>query len=278
MKVRQKKFAANGIILLCDLSNVFSLLPKFCIFHDKVVIMKKLYLPIGLLLLISFLSCKGKTEKESEVTTGKPMEKTASATTSTPNVSGFNPYIMAIVEHPIPSFDLWLPVFNAHDADRKAVGLTVLRVGRIIDDTNSVLIRMRADDIDKAKEFVKALKEDLRNAGRTVEPRSYYFNVLRDDSSDSETKERALVFYKVKDFDAWLKVYDEKGKSTREKHGLIDLGLGRGLDDPNTIYLLYAVSDMRKAKARLASSELRKILRNAGIDGRMNIRYYRVVQ
>jgi len=240
--------------------------------------MRKALLLLTLSAILFFFSCKSDREKKAEPTTYKVEEKTASATTSVPDKSGFTPYLMFVAEQPIPSFDLWLPVFNAHDADRKASGLTVLRIGRSIEDSNTVLIRMKADDLDKAKEFAKAMKEDLKNAGRTVEPRFSYFNVLRDDSSYTDINERALVSYHVKDFDAWLKVYDEKGKATREKHGLVDRGLGRGIEDPNTVYILFAVSDMRKARARLASSELRKILRNAGVDGKMTVSYYKVVQ
>jgi hypothetical protein len=240
--------------------------------------MRKALLVFILPVILFFFSCKSDEEKNAEPTTQKVEEKTASATTSTPDKSGFTPYMMVVVEQPIPSFDLWLPVFNAHDAERKANGLTVLRVGRGMEDSNTVLIRMKADDLDKAKEFAKALKEDMRDAGRTIEPKFSYLNVIRDDSSYTDINERALVSYHVKDFDAWLKVYDEKGKATREKHGLIDRGLGRGIEDPNTVYILFAVSDMRKARARLASSELRKILRNAGVDGKMTISYYKVVQ
>lgn len=241
--------------------------------------MKKIISILAFLIGLFSFSCSDSKENKADPKT----EKTASATTSNstlpvPDKSGFTPYTMVIVEQPIPSFDLWLPVFNAHDADRKANGLTVLRVGRNMDDSNKVLIRMKADDLNKAKEFSKALKEDLNNAGYAVSPKISYVTVIRDDSSFTDIKERALVSYHVKDFDAWLKVYDEKGKATREPHGLIDRGLARGVEDSNMVYILFAVSDMRKARARLNSSDLRKILRNMGVDGRMTISYYKVVQ
>jgi len=236
--------------------------------------MKRIVLNIiAAIVLISF-SCNNKSENKTEART----EKTSAATTSIPVKPNFSPYIMVVVEQPIPSIDLWLPVFNAHESERKAIGLTVLRIGRNIDDSNSVLIRMSADDVNKAKEFAEALKEDMRKAGRTVDPKFSLLNVLRDDSSYTDIKERAIVSYHVKDFDKWLKVYDEKGKSTRERHGLIDRGLARGVDDPNTVYILFAIPDIRKARARLASSELRRILRNAGVDSRMTVSYYKVVQ
>lgn len=227
-------------------------------------------LPATLLCFSCTSDTKGKT--------GPTIEKTASATTSVPVTPGFDPYTMMVVEHPIPSFDLWLSVFNAHDATRKANGLTALRVGRNIDDSNMVMIRMKADDINKAKEFSEALKADMREAGRATAPKISYVTVIRDDSSFTDIKERALVSYHVKDFDTWLKIYDEKGKATREPHGLIDRGLARGVDDPNTVYILFAVSNIKKARARLSSSGLRKILRNAGMDGKMTVSFYKVVQ
>jgi hypothetical protein len=228
---------------------------------------------ITAIVLISF-SCNNKDESK----TGAVTEKTSAATTSIPVKPNFSPYTMLIVEQPIPSIDLWLPVFTAHESERKAIGLNVLRIGRNIDDSNSVLIKMSADDLNKAKEFAEALKEDMRKAGRTVDPKFSFLNVLRDDSINTDIKERAIVSYHVKDFDKWLKVYDEKGKATREPHGLIDLGLARGVDDPNTVYILFAISNIKKARARLASSELRRILRNAGVDSRMTVSYYKVVQ
>ena len=240
----------------------------------KLRIMRKLKSIYILTTGILCFSCSSNTKSKTEPT----IEKTASATTSVPVTAGFDPYTMVFVEHPIPSFDLWLSVFNAHDATRKANGLTVLRVGRNIDDSNMVMIRMKADDLNKAKEFSKALKKDMQDAGRTVDPKVSYVTVIRDDSSDTEIKERALVSYHVKDFDSWLKIYDEKGKATREPHGLIDRGLARGVEDPNTVYILFAVSNIKKARARLSSSELRRILRNAGVDSRMTVSFYKVVQ
>jgi hypothetical protein len=236
--------------------------------------MRKLKTIFLILIVLFCYSCSSDTKS-----TARPKpEKTASAATTIPVKPGFDPYTMMVVKHPIPSFDLWLSVFNAHDADRKASGLTLLRLGRGISDTNTVLIRMKADDITKAKEFSKALKADMRAAGRTADPEISYVTVIRDDSSFTEVKERALVSYHVKDFDSWLKVYDEKGIAIREPYGLIDRGLARGVDDPNTVYILFAVSDIKKAKARLFSSQLRRILRNAGMDGKMTVNFYRVVQ
>lgn len=242
---------------------------------SKSIVMKRVGLIATVLWIFISFSCSSDTKSKTETKSEKPTD-TISAV---PPAKVFDPYTMVVVHQPIPaSFDLWLPVFNAHDADRKASGLTVLRLGREIGDSNKVLIRMKADDLNQAKEFSKGLIKDLHDAGRTGETRISYLHVLRDDSSFTDNRERAIVSYHVKDFDAWLKFYDEKGKATREKHGLIDRGIARGVDDPNMVYILFAVSDLRKARARLYSSELRRLLRNAGVDGRMAVTFYKVVQ
>ncbi|HET9745358.1 MAG TPA: hypothetical protein VFP97_06590, partial [Chitinophagaceae bacterium] len=102
-------------------------------------------------MVLCCVSCGSDTKSKTEPN----LEHTPPATTMVSVKPGFDPYEMMVVEHPIPSFDLWLSVFHAHDADRKASGLTLLRIGRGIGDTNTVLIRMKADDITKAKEFSK---------------------------------------------------------------------------------------------------------------------------
>ena len=76
-----------------------------------------------------------------------------------------------------------------------------------------------------------------------------------------------MVVHKVKDFDTWLKAFDAEGKAARAQYGLMDRAVGRDLDDPNIVYLAFAVTDMAKAKARSTSPELKKIMEDAGVIG-----------
>jgi hypothetical protein len=54
--------------------------------------------------------------------------------------------------------------------------------------------------------------------------------------------------------------------------------MARDFYDPNTVYLTFEVSDMAKAKARMASPELKKIMADAGVDSPPTIRWFKVVQ
>jgi hypothetical protein len=102
--------------------------------------------------------------------------------------------------------------------------------------------------------------------------------VIRDDNSPIEQKERLIVAHHVKDFDAWLKAFDGEGKEARASYGLLDRGLARGVDDPNMVYVLFAVTDIAKAKARSSSPELKKLMTDAGVDGPPTVSFYKLVK
>ena len=109
-------------------------------------------------------------------------------------------------------------------------------------------------------------------------PTFSYIDVVRNDDTKIDQKERLMVVHKVKNYNAWLKVYDGEGKETRAANGLIDRGLGRGVNDSNMVYIVFAITDMAKAKARLSSPELKKIMTDAGVEGAPKSFFYRIVE
>ena len=68
------------------------------------------------------------------------------------------------------------------------------------------------------------------------------------------------VTHHVKNFDAWLKVYDGEGKDTRGcEDGTVDRAMSRGIEDTNMVSVVFVITQiMAKAKARVASPELKK--------------------
>ncbi len=87
-----------------------------------------------------------------------------------------------------------------------------------------------------------------------------------------------MVTHKVKDFDAWLKVYDGEGKATRASQGMVDRVLARGIDDPNIVHIVFAVTDMAKAKAAISSEAKKKLMTSAGVEGPPTIEFYKQVK
>jgi len=75
-----------------------------------------------------------------------------------------------------------------------------------------------------------------------------------------------LIRHKVADFGKWKPVYDDH-RSAREAAGLRDLYLLRNENDPNEVTLLFEASDVAKAKAFVASSDLKEAMQAAGVQG-----------
>ncbi|MFI5187750.1 MAG: methyltransferase dimerization domain-containing protein [Chitinophagales bacterium] len=69
-----------------------------------------------------------------------------------------------------------------------------------------------------------------------------------------------------------------EGKDTRAANGLIDRGRAKGVDDPNLVYILFAISDMTKAKARFSSPDSKKIMTDVDVDSAPVVNFYKVVE
>ena len=148
------------------------------------------------------------------------------------------------------------------------------------DNTNQVMIIEKIDDVQKAKDFTTSptLKEAMQKAGVTSAPEFSYYDVVRNDDSKIDTKSRVMITHKVKDFDAWLKVYDGEGMATRAEEGMVDRVIARGVDDPNMVHIVFAITDMAKAKAAIASETKKKLMMSAGVDGPPTIEFYTMAE
>ena len=208
---------------------------------------------------ITLFSCNSSSdEKKEEKKTG---DSTAVVETK--------PFKLLVVQHKVADFAKWKAGYLAHDSMRTAYGLSQFRLGRGLDDSNLVIVINKMSDVQKAKEFAASpnLKDAMRKAGVISQPTISYIDLVRADTSMLAQQERIMVTHKVKDFDTWLKAYDAEGKATRASFGIVDRVLGRSTDDPNMVYLVFAITDMAKAKARFSSPELKKIMTDAGVEG-----------
>jgi len=239
--------------------------------------MKQILASLSAVMLLTFVSCNNNEPAKEETKTTNADTASSAKVTEPP---AFQPFTITMVRHKVKDFDKWLPLYEAHDSARKANGLTELGLGRGLDNSNEVTAVFKTDDLQKAKDFANSpgLKEAMQKSGVTGPPAISYLTVIRDDNSPIEQKDRLQVTHHVKDFDAWLKAFDSEGKETRAGYGLIDRGIARGVDDPNTVYVLFAVTDIAKAKARSGSPEMKKLMTDAGVDGSPTINFYKLVK
>jgi hypothetical protein len=56
---------------------------------------------------------------------------------------------------------------------------------------------------------------------------------------------------------------------------MVDRVLARNVEDPNMIHLVFAVTDMAKAKAAINSDAKKKLMKSAGVEGTPVIEFYK---
>jgi hypothetical protein len=98
-----------------------------------------------------------------------------------------------------------------------------------------------------------------------------------DDNTPIEQTNRLMVTHKAKDWDAWKKEFDDH-KQARMDAGLIDRGLGHDIDDSHNVSIVFAVTDMQKAKAFIQSKDLKDKMDKAGVEGKPTFLFYNIVQ
>ena len=226
---------------------------------------------LALCLAVTIFSCNNNAEKTPEPETAT--DTIVSAPVTAP--AAFTPFDLVEINHTVKDYATWKKAFDNDSVARKASGLEFIVIGKGDDNPNNLTIALTATDVQKAKSFASAprLKEVMEKNGVVSKPAISFFHVIRF-NPDSKEKNWVLITHKVKDFDAWVKVFDAEGASSRASNGLIDVLLSRGIDDSNIVHVVFDIKDMAKAKARMSSPELKKTMMDAGVEGVPKIEFY----
>lgn len=236
--------------------------------------MKRISAILAAGMMLFFFSCNNDGDKKDETkvadTTAAPAPVVAEPV--------FTPYKIAVIQHSVKDYAKWKVGYLAHDSMRLAYGVSQYRLGRGIPDSNMVIVVDKIADVAKAKEFAASpgLKDAMTKAGVTGKPTISFVDVVRHDDSKVDQKERVMITHKVKDYAAWLKAYDAEGKAKRAEYGLMDRSLGRGVDDSNMVHIVFVITDMAKAKARIASEDLKKLMTDAGVEGPPQLIFFKL--
>ena len=222
--------------------------------------------PVAIIFLC-LMACNNGTEKTAEE---------ATIANSMPPAS----FKIVMIEHPVADFQTWKTAYLAHDSVRQSYGVSHYLYGRNMNDSGKVIVIDKFSDITRANEFksLPELKTVMEKAGVTGMPVFTFAEVIRNDDTKIDYPVRALIAHRVKDFDTWLEVFDAEGMNTRKEFGLLDRMLARGIEDPNMVYIIFALSDLEKAKTRIVSDELEKLMIDAGVEGTPVVTYYQFVE
>ena len=228
-------------------------------------------------MFILLWSCNSGDEKKTEETT---TTNTAVETVpeSKPPVKPSN---IMLMHFKVADFANWRSKFESKERDsiRRSYGLTNYVAGRGLDDSSRVIVFLKMEDATKAKELTasQGMKDRMKGAGVTGTPVFNYMETVMDDNSPIEQTNRLLMIEKIKDWSTWKKEFDQN-KQARIDAGLIDRALGYAVDDPNQVMIVFAITDMAKAKAFLQSQDLKDKMARAGVEGKPVPFYYNIVK
>ena len=111
----------------------------------------------------------------------KPTKDTSTTeTTTTPaapevvNTIVTTPQNMMTALHKVSNFAKWKASYDEHDSMRLANGIHSYVIGRGVQDTNMVLVAVKADDMAKAKAFAKDRQPEKSNAKRWCYRHTYF--------------------------------------------------------------------------------------------------------
>ena len=160
-----------------------------------------------------------------------------------------------------------------------AFGIHNYIIGRSVEDSNMILVATKADDVAKAKAFIKdpSLKAAMQKGGVIGAPSISLTTVVYQDGTKNISDLRSMTNFTVKDWDAWKKVF-ESHRQTRLDNGLTDRAYGYDVDDNHKVTLVVAINDTAKANAFWKSDLLKQQRAEGGVVGEVKRHVYRVVQ
>ena len=234
--------------------------------------MNKISSAITLLAMLVMAACNNSSD--SATTAAATDTVKAAVVDSTPKAPEFKPFDVVEVSHAVKDYAKWRPLFNNDSVARKASGMELIVVSRELNKPNNLMITLQVSDTQKTKAFIAdpRLKKVMAKGGVIGKPGIAWYHVIRMNPNSKE-KQWVVITHKVKDFDAWLKVFDGEA-SARPSYGLVDVVLARGIEDPNTVQIVFDIKDMTKAKARMNDPALKKLMMDAGVEGAPKIVFY----
>ena len=229
---------------------------------------------VGVSMTALLFSCNPGEEKKAE----EQAKDNTSAKAPEPPAAPAKPVNLMTVIAKVANFQKWLPDYESHDSIRQSFGLHNFSIARGVKDSNMVMVVLRMDDAVKAKEFAASpdLKARMKKGGVVGAPELSFLDMQMLDMTPS-TSTRVLVKHKIKDWDAWKKVFDAD-KPNRTNAGLTDRALGYEAGDNHMVSMVFLVSDMKKADDFSKSEALKKKMEEAGVEGPPTFFYYNQVK
>lgn len=230
--------------------------------------------------LFSLASCNnsGQTTTETKTDSTAASTNTTASTMPTPGIIT-TAQNMLVVMQKVASYSKWKPIYDGHDTARVAAGLHTYVIGRGVQDSNMVMVVLKADDTAKAKAFGKdpGLKQAMQKGGVIGTPTIALVTLVYQDTSQISTTLRASSMLTVKDWDTFLKNFKD-GEQERKDNGIVIRAYGYDASDNHKVRIVAALTDSAKATAYYKSDAIKKRMADAGVVGQPTRLFYHIVQ
>jgi hypothetical protein len=231
-------------------------------------------------LIFSFAACNNSSQTTTESSGDTTASSTNTTTASTPaSTIVTTPQNILVVMHKVANYSKWKPLYDGHDTARITAGLHNYVIGRGVQDSNMVLVAMKADDTTKAKAFGKTpgLKQAMQKGGVVGTPTIALVTMVYQDTAQVSTALRVSSLLTVKDWDTWLKSFND-GEQDRKDNGIVVRAYGHDASDNHKVRIVSALIDSAKAMSYYKSDAIKKRMADGGVVGQPTRFYYRVVQ
>ncbi len=241
---------------------------------------------LGIAFVFLFSSCSGNESKTTDSTVTDDSTAMTSATDSTTTTTAASessvtttPETIMIIWQKVANFAKWKMAYDGHDSARLASNIHNYVIGRSVDDSNTVLVALKAGDVAKAKAFAKdpGLKAAMQKGGVKGAPSISLCTVVYQDMSKNMSDLRSMMMFTVKDWDAWKKTF-ESNRQLRTDNGLTDRAYGYDADNNHKVTLTLAINDTAKANAYWKSDVFKQKKAESGVVGEVKKYTYHVVQ
>ena len=230
-------------------------------------------------MLFTLSACTNNNEPSTTTTDSTSTDKTTTTTATTTNTIVTTQQAMLVIKHRVKDFAAWKMAYESHDSARLANGLHNYVIARGTEDSNMVMVAIKADDMTKAKAFAKdpALKERMQKGGVLGTPEIDLTTMVFQDTAKLTGTIRSMTRFSVKDWTAWEKSFKE-GEQERLDNGIAVRAYGHDADDNNKVRLVTALMDTAKAHAYWKSDMLKQRRAAGGVIGEPQRFTYYVVQ
>ena len=236
----------------------------------------------GLLLYAAIIFFSGSCNNGSEEKNNTDTTATDTTTTEPAPVANTiitTPQNVLVITHKVSDFAKWKSAYDEHDSTRLAYGIHNFVIARGAQDSNTVMVALKIDDVTKAKAFAKdpGLKKAMQKGGVTGTPSFAFITMVFQDTAVLTSDLRSRTTFTVKDWDAWQKAFEDS-KQERLDNGIIVRAYGYDVDNNKKVMLVTALTDTAKAFAYYKSDALKERRKASGVVSEPDRFLYRVAQ